>query len=459
MIWIACLVTNKNIKDIFSYSQTNNQESKKPSEINKQIIKLSLGITPKVYKSKVSQMILLEVSTVLKLRKGLSNILKFLNQEIIEIINKHSITNHKQQRDKYYFKIGVSLTPYASEWICLESPRNSKTVILSKAEMFKRIKKTRMQSILEAHSSLETLFQLGIKTISQMMILPKKGAMLRFGKDLIRAVDRSFDLDDNKHKYHTNLIFYEEEFPLNDQVNTLKSFISTINYSLNKILLWMKQNYYEIQTIKIDLISTKKPGESQEKNQTISIDLSEPTQSANKFLSIFINKINYTAILHPIEKIVFMIPRIEILRVKSNDFFTPTNGSKKSLNELFDIIESRIGEEKIYCYSMRDDYAPELKMVQTPVTSNTSQEKLLIPNEHQNLTWLLESPLKLEVKNNIPLYEGILIFQGGPERIEANWWTKNPIRRDYFIAETKEKKRIWVFRTPDKSWYLQGIFG
>ena len=80
MIWIACLVTNKNIKDIFSYSQTNNQESKKPSEINKQIIKLSLGITPKVYKSKVSQMILLEVSTVLKLRKGLSNILKFLNQ-------------------------------------------------------------------------------------------------------------------------------------------------------------------------------------------------------------------------------------------------------------------------------------------------------------------------------------------------------------------------------------------
>ena len=26
-------------------------------------------------------------------------------------------------------------------------------------------------------------------------------------------------------------------------------------------------------------------------------------------------------------------------------------------------------------------------------------------------------------------------------------------------TETKEKKRIWVFRTPDKSWYLQGIFG
>ena len=56
----------------------------------------------------------------------------------------------------------------------------------------------------------------------------------------------------------------------------------------------------------------------------------------------------------------------------------------------------------------------------------------------------------------MPLYKGELKICLGPERIETNWWTKHPLRRDYYIAETKHNEKLWVYRTPEKKWYLHG---
>ncbi|MCH1612579.1 MAG: hypothetical protein L7S72_04710, partial [Flavobacteriales bacterium] len=70
--------------------------------------------------------------------------------------------------------------------------------------------------------------------------------------------------------------------------------------------------------------------------------------------------------------------------------------------------------------------------------------------------WIYDSPLLLKKKHEMPLYKGELKICLGPERIETNWWTKYPLRRDYYIAETKNNEKLWVYRTPEKKWYLHG---
>jgi protein ImuB len=47
----------------------------------------------------------------------------------------------------------------------------------------------------------------------------------------------------------------------------------------------------------------------------------------------------------------------------------------------------------------------------------------------------------------------------GPERIETGWWRGRDIRRDYYLVETMDGKRFWLFRMlPGGMWFLQGMF-
>ena len=55
------------------------------------------------------------------------------------------------------------------------------------------------------------------------------------------------------------------------------------------------------------------------------------------------------------------------------------------------------------------------------------------------------------LENEYPIYDNL-------ERIETNWWTTKPVKRDYYTADTSTCERIWIYLTPEKNWYLHGKF-
>ena len=47
----------------------------------------------------------------------------------------------------------------------------------------------------------------------------------------------------------------------------------------------------------------------------------------------------------------------------------------------------------------------------------------------------------------------------GPERIETGWWRGHDIHRDYYVVETDDGARLWLFRRQDDGrWFLHGCF-
>jgi protein ImuB len=47
----------------------------------------------------------------------------------------------------------------------------------------------------------------------------------------------------------------------------------------------------------------------------------------------------------------------------------------------------------------------------------------------------------------------------GPERIETGWWRGNDVHRDYYVVETTDGARFWIFRRRDDGkWFLHGCF-
>ena len=77
--------------------------------------------------------------------------------------------------------------------------------------------------------------------------------------------------------------------------------------------------------------------------------------------------------------------------------------------------------------------------------------------------WLLDPPVVLSERNNRPFWESPLSLLAGPERIESGWWDDHLMLRDYFIAEDSAHRLLWIFRErlsqSGVAWYLHGRFG
>lgn len=62
---------------------------------------------------------------------------------------------------------------------------------------------------------------------------------------------------------------------------------------------------------------------------------------------------------------------------------------------------------------------------------------------------------------------GALVWRGtrypimgvsGCERIEAEWWTEEPIAREYVIAEVNDGRKLWLFFEPQGEVFVHGVF-
>lgn len=77
--------------------------------------------------------------------------------------------------------------------------------------------------------------------------------------------------------------------------------------------------------------------------------------------------------------------------------------------------------------------------------------------------WLLAKPQALYEAAGRPQYGGPLRLLCGPERIESGWWDAaepdalGDVRRDYFVAISISREWLWIFRSP-AGWFLHGLF-
>jgi len=55
--------------------------------------------------------------------------------------------------------------------------------------------------------------------------------------------------------------------------------------------------------------------------------------------------------------------------------------------------------------------------------------------------------------------EHVLARAWGPERIETAWWRGPDVRRDYFRVVSESGEQFWIFcALPERRWYLHGVF-
>jgi protein ImuB len=103
-------------------------------------------------------------------------------------------------------------------------------------------------------------------------------------------------------------------------------------------------------------------------------------------------------------------------------------------------LRARLGSEAVYRLAARDDHRPEQAWRRVTVRATAAQHAASQPGPPAapRPAWLLPQP--------VPLRGHGVVALAGPERIESGWWDGGGLRRDYYVVETRDGQRAWVFR-------------
>jgi protein ImuB len=122
---------------------------------------------------------------------------------------------------------------------------------------------------------------------------------------------------------------------------------------------------------------------------------------------------------------------------------------------LLERLRNRLGDQQVQGLCAVSDYRPERAWCFC-VPGGPGEG---LDSHAQQPPWLLNEPLPLRARGQVPEYGGPLALHSLPRRIESGWWDGFDIARDYFVAVSRAGERLWVFRDRRSGrWFLHGLF-
>jgi protein ImuB len=148
-----------------------------------------------------------------------------------------------------------------------------------------------------------------------------------------------------------------------------------------------------------------------------------------------------------------------------------TRVTGEALDRVLERIEARLGKKRVLRPVLQEDQRMEWMNRWQPMHAKRTSTKVRQVTGPQP-TWILRTPLKLDVKEDRPLYQGPLQLLLGPERVEGGWWHRIQdeqgqrslnVARDYWVALSQHAGALWIFQQrlakgEQASWYLHGLF-
>lgn len=291
-----------------------------------------------------------------------------------------------------------------------------------------------------SNSNIEKLNRIGVRSLEQLLTLNMTEIARRFDIQVVNYVGRL--LGQFKHPvqfYHPPAHFIQHLVLLYEVEHTdwLQKPLARLLSQLEQFLKLRDQVAYEI---KLTLVQRDKTEQEVHFYSAIGDYLAVKWQQLAKLT------LESVTLKAPIISLELSVERMGETPANHKDLFDKHHQAMSPL-ELVSQLQAKLGKDAIQGIQASPDPRPEnstqyVEPLQDQASTTTSK-KLLRPS------FIYKEPKPLDQRVNI---------LHGPERIHTGWWDGNSVKRDYFIARDEQGRWIWVYRTPEKAWFVQGLF-
>ncbi len=357
------------------------------------------------------------------------------------------------------------------------------SVIAAAGSQLEPLKPLPIQSLRLSETTGETLQQLGIGQVQQLLQLPRSSLTSRFGDEINLQLDRaSGNIREVFQAIHTPPEYSAEkllEWPVKDTPTTLV----IIERLIQEVCLQLTSDACGALQWHISL-TRQQPLPIQ-----LNIKLFQPTTTAPHVMQLVEMQLDNHPELKPLSSRkrkhlskqspivavhVSVTHQVQLTEQQHQLFDEEASLNRNALAQLINRLSSRLGQEQVTRPVLQSSAQPEFSFRFKPLVDPAKISKTKQKKSH----YVMARPLRLlnpaigllpcpspSAKNlptrfQKPDHSTIQIHRHwGPERIETGWWRGQTVCRDYWRIETDHQAQLWVYRDRRSGkWYLHGEF-
>jgi protein ImuB len=347
--------------------------------------------------------------------------------------------------------LGIAPTPSGAE---LAARLGDGTHVLSRQALLRMIERTPLALSPLSAASIALLAGSGLQQLGEVLRLPRDALARRIGRDDMNRLDRLRGaLADRRALYQPPRRF-ERRMEMPAPLGNVQSLLFPLRRMLRDLGLFLLMQDAGVQSFEIVF------KHEDHADSVLPIGLLHIERDHEALFELMRERLDRIALPGPTVELTLRAQRLHGYAPAQQDLLSELVDSKDTPERLLERLRARLGDDAVHGIVTHPEHRPEFASRPAAVALSTNaagdrrgdtDPDSATANARPH--WLLATPQ--------PIDAGTLQLLRGPERIESGWWDGDDCRRDYFVAEDAQGRRVWVYRALNGSlgWYLHGVFG
>jgi len=345
---------------------------------------------------------------------------------------------------------GVAPTPLGALW--LARSRGALSPLRDSSRLASALGRLPVSCTGWPEKLLEQLFHVGARSIGDCLRLPRDGFARRFGQSRLRELDRALGRHPDPRPAFSAPGRFRGEIELPAESEQAARLLPALERLLRELSGLLRARQCGIESLRLHLLHTNGP--------VTLIDLQRLSLSrdADHFMGLLSERLDRVRLPAPVIALGLESGVMRELDACGKDLLGQGTCREAGVApELVERLRARLGESAVYGLCLVPEHRPEASWRR----SRDGGMLMDPPQDWRRPLWILDAPIRLEQRGEMPWHDGVLSLGAGPERIETGWWDGRDVARDYYAAMTPQGVRLWVYqdRKPGRHWYLHGVFG
>ncbi|MFA0193281.1 DNA polymerase Y family protein [Vibrio artabrorum] len=298
---------------------------------------------------------------------------------------------------------------------------------------------------------VERLNRVGINAVEDLLKLPLQEVARRFDIDLVNYVGRLNGQFKHPIDFYHPPENFQQYLELLFDIENILFIEKPLLKLLNQLECFLKLRDRVAFELTLTLHLRDKD------DHPISFYSAQGDYLAGKWANLTHLTLESLKLTAPVQGLTLSLTRHGEPQMAYHDLFDGHTGTLAAL-DLLSLLQAKLGQACIQTPKIQYDPRPEKANQYSLPTLSKSVAKKQAPQQTIALS-VHQQRLRPSILLPEPeaLAENVTLSQG-PERIVSGWWDGEKIIRDYFIAHSENGRWLWIFRTPDKQWFLHGLF-
>ncbi|CAK2434258.1 protein ImuB [Vibrio crassostreae] len=303
---------------------------------------------------------------------------------------------------------------------------------------------------------VERLNRVGINIVEELLKLPLQEVARRFDIDLVNYVGRLNGQFKHPIDFYHPPESFQQYLELLFDIENILFIEKPLLKLLNQLECFLKLR----DRVAFELTLTLHLRDKDDHH--VSFYSAQGDYLASKWANLTHLTLESLKITAPVQGLTLSLTRHGEPQMAYHDLFDGNTGTLAAL-DLLSLLQAKLGQARIQTPKIQQDPRPEKANQYSLPTLSRTAKKGRDPQELNQQAKTTNSINQQRLRPSILLPEPEVLTENvtlsqGPERIVSGWWDGEKIIRDYFIAHSENGRWLWVFRTPDKQWFLHGLF-